>query len=475
MNVTYAVRLIDATTDVIYTISADVLRLKWSLGFARAYDSLGTAQGGQITLRNQSGDYTPEISALPLTRGTGITIDADGTRLYTGFITQVETATGSLSRAEAVIHFADALAELERLSVRLPVQVDVSADAVCANVLDTPPLDRLTRGLDAGMSRLSYVGDTWGDGITARQAITEVVSAERGRFFVDREGVLRLYNRHRELNPPTVSATFDDSAEALHYAYSGELVTGVQARLRGRDLGAVESTLWTLRSTQALRPGVMRLIVRFRDASGQAIGATDVITPVATVDYNATTAPDGGTDATSSVSITVQKLEGGSAKLRIESTHSDVIYLQAGARLRGTPLIPAESMLVEAVDDLSAQAHGADTLTLNLPALDSLADAEQIAQFELSRRGTVQGVVDGLTLSNRTRLTEALTLTLFDVVRVVDARNGHDADYRIIGEAHEVTQGGARHLTTWTLEPVSALAYWVLDVSALGVDTRLGY
>ena len=76
-----------------------------------------------------------------------------------------------------------------------------------------------------------------------------------------------------------------------------------------------------------------------------------------------------------------------------------------------------------------------------------------------------------LTLGQRTRYADALALTLFDRVRVIDAQTGHDRTYNIVAEAHIVTAGGARHSVVWTLEPAPAAAYWTVGVSPLGTAT----
>jgi hypothetical protein len=50
-----------------------------------------------------------------------------------------------------------------------------------------------------------------------------------------------------------------------------------------------------------------------------------------------------------------------------------------------------------------------------------------------------------------------------------------DARWRVLGEAHHLAAGGARHLVTYTLEPALERAYWEIGVAALDSATRLAY
>ncbi|HEX2618891.1 MAG TPA: hypothetical protein VHL11_02060, partial [Phototrophicaceae bacterium] len=222
--------------------------------------------------------------------------------------------------------------------------------------------------------------------------------------------------------------------------------------------------------------GEREMMGRFYDASGQRIGALEIIDPVPYVDYTANTDRFGyGFDATADLDVTAELVSGGAVKLTLHNNASETIYLLAGARVRGTPVYPGDSVLVER-KNLTAQAeNGTRALTLSLPALDAVEDAYQLANFELSRRLTPRGEALTLTLDERTRLEDALALTLFDRVQIVETQTDHDAEYWIVAEAHEVKRGGYQHRVTWTLEPVPPLDYWILETSAFDDETRLAY
>ena len=70
---------------------------------------------------------------------------------------------------------------------------------------------------------------------------------------------------------------------------------------------------------------------------------------------------------------------------------------------------------------------------------------------------------------------DALALVPGDRIRVCDTRSGHDAGYHIIGEAHMVDEGGARHRIRLFLEPAPLTRFWEISVCALDSETALAY
>jgi hypothetical protein len=233
-----------------------------------------------------------------------------------------------------------------------------------------------------------------------------------------------------------------------------------------------------LNTPQLLRPNIPREIVAvFRDGGGRRIGALSVIPPAAYTDFTANTQSDGsGYDQTMWVSMTILETSAGAVKLRLLNQSVVNVVLQAGAKVRGKPIYPGDSALVEAKDAAAQLQYGIQTLNLTLPALDDIDEAAQLADYELARRVTPRGLVQTLTLDERNRFDYALRLTLFDRIRIIETQTDHSGDYVIIGEEHQVYDGGLRHCVTWTLESVPSAGYWVLNQTALGGGmARMGY
>jgi hypothetical protein len=117
--------------------------------------------------------------------------------------------------------------------------------------------------------------------------------------------------------------------------------------------------------------------------------------------------------------------------------------------------------------------HGLSALSLELPTLDSVEAADQLARFEVVRRKDARGIIRSIQVS--APLIQVLARTLFDRITVQETQTDHDADYFIIAEEHEVDLGGARHRVTWLLESASASAFWVVGTSHLDQTTLPAY
>ncbi len=495
---------IDFDSDGAFTdISADVLALDWRLGLAAPYESAAAPSAARITVRSPAGAYSPERT--PLYPGTPVRIQsADGAAVrthFTGLVRSVEPQPGDQGARTAVIHARGLEFDLDECRIRLPPLVNTRADAVIAAALDAAPLRRpvlkgrwlvgraghselgtntrlpglaLPRSLETGKTALAYVGDTWGDGIPAGEAVRQAAEAERGRFFISRQGTAVFYNRHHLLKDRTPQAVFADDMDGLAYSYGAGLVSRVRVRFSPRVVGAAESELWALGEPHRLPPGFSRIIARFVESDGRPMGALEVLPPARGVDFSASSAADGsGANLSDQVTVMLRAAGFSAAELDIHNRAVGPVYLWA--RLRGTPLYQGDPLVVERVNLYGQAVYGLESLDFNLPALDSAAQADQLARYELARRNLPRGVAASLTLSSPAHRPHILARTLFDRITIREAQTGQDADYFIVAEAHRVGLGGARHEVTWTLESAEANAFWLLGVSRLGRDTVVAY
>ena len=496
-------------TDSGEDITADVLRLEWRLGLEAPYESIAAPIAARITVRSPSQAYSPEYTANDLSPGRPIRIQSnDGTTArthFTGFISRVEPMAGSQGERLAVIHAAGPESELAQNIVRLPPQVNKRADEIIFALLgqlflrqphlkgyfligltnhaeldtNTRLAENYPRSIDAGRSTFAYAADTWLSGIPALDALRQLAESERGRFFVDRAGKLVFYNRHHALAKVTADATFADNMEGLDYVYGADVINRIGVSILPRSIGAPGTTLWTLAAPQKINPGeagTCQIIIHYRDADARPLGALSAITPAPFFDYLANTLADGtGQDRTAQIAVTLSEFSASAAVLTLRNLGTDIAYLQAGARLRGTPIIQGDPITLQQTDWASVSLHGLNTLTLNLPALGSLEDADQLARFELTRRKDSRGQVRRIQVSSANLLTQVLARTLFDRITVTETQTDHSAGYFIIAEEHTVDLGSARHEVSWLLESAAANAFWIVSTSHLDQDTYLAY
>lgn len=489
--------------------AADVLHVEWRLGMAAPYDSLAAPATARITLRNPARAYSPEYTSDDLQTGKVVRILSDDglvTRThFTGFINRVEPQTGDHGERLSVIDVIGAEAVLGQQRIRLPPQVNTTADVVIAAVLDATLLrytplaaqwlfntpnhaelgintyiaGAVPRALEIGRSTFAYTADTWGLGITALEAIRQMTESERGRFYTDRYGQLVFLNRHHTLVTNTSMAAFSDDMDALEYSYGGEVANRVEVSLLPRSIGTPNSIVWRLASSQLIHPGesaTHTIIAPFRDTLNRSIGALSLITPTPTIDYQGNAqANGGGTNMTGLLNVVVMEFSASAAVLEISNRGSVPIYLLAGAQLRGTPLLGGDPALVVRSDYASANIYGLRVFSLNTPALSTIDEAAHLAGYELARRNKPRGILRSISLSGANHIEQILNRSLFDRITVHETQTNHTADYFIIAEEHTVDLGGTRHRTRWLLEPAAANTFWTLNTSTLDQTAILAY
>ncbi|MCA0457858.1 MAG: hypothetical protein LCI00_28085 [Chloroflexi bacterium] len=489
--------------------AADVIHMEWRLGMAAPYDSLAAPATARITLRNPTRAYSPEYTADDLQPGKVVCIQSDdGLTIrthFTGFIDRVEPQTGDHGERLSVIYAVGAEAVLGQQRIRLPPQVNATADTVIAAVLDacllryTPLASHwlfdvpnhaelgintyiagaVPRALESGRSTFAYTADTWDMGIPAATAVRQMAESERGRFYTDRYGQFIFLNRHHTLLTNTSLAAFSDDMDGLEYNYGGEVANQVEVTLLPRSIGTPATVLWRLDNPQLIHPGetgTRRVVAPFRDTVGRPVGALSLVTPTANIDFQGNALANGtGANRTALLNVVVMELTASAAVLEIRNTGSLPVYLLAGAQLRGTPLLTGDPALVVQSDYASINTYGLRALSLNTPSLSTIEEAAELAGYELARRHTPRGILTSISLSSTAHLDQILDRSLFDRITVHDTQTNHTADYFIIAEEHTVDLGGTRHRNRWRLEPAAANAFWILDTSKLDQTAVLAY
>ena len=487
-------------------LSQDVLAIHWRRGMQAPHDSVAQPGQATITLRNPDGRYSPERNALPPGRLLQLRSD-DGRRRrlhFTGHVSHVEPAPGSLGARRCILHATDAAAQLAGHHVRLPVLTEVRADEIIARCLDATPLRRsrlrnvwllartqhselgrntrlagltIRRTLQRDPDLLTQVGDTWSTGIPALAAIEELCDATRGRFYIDHEGRACYLNRRHLLRNVTLQARFRDDMQGLDYRWGAGRVSQVEVLLTPRRRGRPDTVLWTLTQPLAIEPGaagLQTLLLRFRDETGRPCAALELIEPQAGRDWSANSRPDGrGQDLGAQLSVLLRETGISAALLELRNRGAATAWLPAGAQLRGTPLHIGDPLLVAQHSLASENLYGPAALRLDLPALTSPARARSLARFELARRHAPRGVLRRIRFSSGKSVARALARRLFDRIRVEEQQSGHRSDYFIIGEHYELAAGGEQRLA-WRLEPAGK-PFWSLGRQRLNRDALLAW
>ncbi|MGB1285378.1 MAG: hypothetical protein ACPG7F_02495 [Aggregatilineales bacterium] len=491
-------------TDLTDLISNGVLALRWRIGMDNPDDHMAGIARAKITLYSPSGAYSPEINALLPGKRLRIQSD-DGTITrthFTGYITEIRPAPGDRGGNTAQIIAEDVSHWFSENQVRLPFQTESRADESIQTILeqltlrqpilqnfviiglaDNAELDRdklfgaaLDSTLETGISIFECVGDTWTDGIPADRAIETLARSEQGYFFINRSGAAIFYNRHHTLSDAAPAATFSDDMRDLQYSYGNTIVNQVQVRITPCSIGAAGTTLWQLDTFQAITPGTIRQFrCQYQDENDNPVGAIQVDVLQPGIHYTANSRGDNtGNDEIANLRLRVLKTDISATTLEIENTSNRPIYL-TDLVLTGTPIHRGDSLLLTHSDPTSMTLYGVNRLLLDLPALTSLDDADNLARYTVTRRKNPRGTVHSLSTDARQHPTETLSLTLFDRIALTESQTGHSDTYHIVTEQHDVTKGGRQHRVTWQLQPTDTGRFVIIGTSKPDGTAALAY
>lgn len=481
-------------------IAARTLELKWRLGMSGAYESMADYGRAQITLLNRDGGFSPERQRLEIgTRLRIQSVDDSRTRThFVGFISQIQVGAGVWSDQRAVIHLHDVQLWLDENSVQLAPLADVTADEAIAVLLngavvrraiiagfcliDVPgynlinsvrvfPTQNLSRRLAAGKTRFAHVGDWWREDTSIRRAIGELAASERGRFFVDRDGVAVFLNRHHTLVTRTLAASFTDDMNGIEYSYGHEHVNRLLLKMTPREIGQGRSLLWQLGQPLRIAQDTGLLLnLPLLDERGQPLGLLELEELQVSFHWRA---DGGGPPANAGVAAEVTLVGFTSIQVQLSNSNSRAVYLTA-LKVIGLPLYRRDPLEILMSDGTAMHLYGLQQLALDLPALSDIETAQAFATYELQRRKHPAGVIQQLRLEAREHRPAALELTLFNRIRISELQTGHrDREYFIVSEAHHVRVGGAEHEVTYLLEPADLTQFVIINHSSVNAMDEL--
>ncbi len=449
----------------------------WSLGMKQPWQRLADEAETTWTVLNGDGRFSPENGSSPYA-GSLVprrlmrvqSVYQGGTTVHwQGYLNTVRPVPGEYGRRLATLEGLGPKQFLQGTEVFLDLLEDVTADTAIDDILDQVDTG-FARSLEAGRTRLAYVGDTWADGIDAYRAIESLVKAEQGALFMARSGTTVFWNRHHLLKTRAVGGTVAGWL-AMDYRYGEDMVNRVGVQVRPRKISSTATeTLWTLDEPVTIQPGKSRTWrCRYADDSGAEIAGRDVVQPstgAGTLVYTGGVATVSAFDA-----------QARSAELTLSNSSSYAVTVTTLV-IQGKKLTSWNTQTVFEEDAASLAAYGKRELIIDAELLDSEAQGRTVAKYALGRRGVLAGIIPRLTMTRRTAALEALMLgmTLGDRIRVSDSKTGHDGEHFILGEEHRLIDGSLRQYeVTWTLEPADARQYFIIGTSKVGGDDRVGY
>jgi hypothetical protein len=512
-------------TTAIDDITDYVMSAKWVLGLQKPYQEVAQEMTLGLILRNSDRRFSPENKASPLAGKVRPQVPArvvsdDGVTervMWTGWVQTLKPTVGKHGERTMKILCAGAVEFYTATETKIELQENKRTDEIIAQLVAEvvyPPkmagmfilgvpghteLDETTRlgeaggasNLETGQLTLGYAADNWvrqggytnqaNTGYDVYRGIRDIVAAERGRFFFDREGAAVFWNRHHtQLATEPVKAMLDDTMQGMDYVYAGadylknEIVVIAHPRTISES---DQEVLWELgsgvirvKAAEGDNPAEAREIyAAYKDENDTRVGAKDVT--VTDIEYE-----DG---CTGPVTVEIDERANG-ALLKLTNTGTKDALVKK-LIVRGRKIVDRGRLEATANDGISQGRYGRRTLRLNLSSLDNLDDAQYIADYELTRRSTPRGMATSVVLKSHAfnggnQHAAQLDVTVGDRVTITETQTGHSDTYIVIGESHQLE--GPLYTMQWYLEPQPVVTPGLVGVAGrneLGVSMIVGF
>jgi hypothetical protein len=208
----------------------------------------------------------------------------------------------------------------------------------------------------------------------------------------------------------------------------------------------------------------------------QRCGGTDMVTPVATTDYQMFANADGtGTDLTASLSVTASL--GGNGVSWVLTNNAAVTGYVTKLQCRGRGIYDKAATVVRVEDTASVTTYGERPIRIDMPYQDDETAAAAFGNLVLnmySRSGSIPQRIGFLANVSDQRMTDALAVDVGSQIELSEGVSAMAAMCCVAGCRYRFERGALR--VEWLLSPADTAEYWVLGTSDdLGVNTILGY
>lgn len=460
-------------------------------------DNVAPSGRGSFTLNNSAENSQHKIglySRYHANRLSGWDVDircritlvdpATGTprRRCFGRIDAIDPSPGKHKDRRVRVTVVDWLDEAANWSLvpEIGQQINRTWTQVLTAIIGLMPRQPLAVSLDDGVEAYPIALDTSSSsGQPALAEFKKLADSERGFIYQKADGTVRAEGRHaRLLNTTSLwTLTEDDILDLSLPSTREEIIDTFDVTIHPRQpINPLPTDIvYSQANVIEIGPGENQLLLgSYRDeVTGDAIGAIDVQTPVATspyFDYTANSNRDGtGTDITADFSVV---LSAGPAGISATVTNGNA----------ATGYLTSFSLRGRAVKDKALQTlratsgAGKHVVPLDMPYQGNSDVGQGAADYYLAKYDTAYAQARRVGVIGKTSalLTQLLARDISDRITISETVTGVANDYFINAIEIKVLKTGLV-MGTYTLapaqDPFSGL-YWVPDISTLGTDTR---
>jgi hypothetical protein len=298
--------------------------------------------------------------------------------------------------------------------------------------------------LDDALDTYPYAFDELGGGQKAAAVLAAIARSGNMSIWVDGTGTLRSMNRLTRWVAEPVVAFLADSLHGITVTSDTDRsFNRFRVTIHPKTVGAASIVLFADESPRVVYQGqTIEFWVNYRDPTDvrKLIGATAVLTPVVSTDYDGRPLPDGtGSDLSAYLTVTVDKYAS-TAFVHITNGAAQDVWLVNGAgqplfQIRGTPIYDDGERRCEAFWE---ESYGESPIDLDMPYQSAQTTGQGFADYFLANYREPVPLIELEAVANGSDelMASLIVRTVGEYITVVEAVTGTFNDVLIQSVRH---------------------------------------
>jgi len=355
-----------------------------------------------------------------------------------------------------------------------------SGDLIFDASTDVP----LIADIESGYTEMEYVGDIIrhdNKGLikqSAQMFLSDLCISEAfGRFYYQpRDAKFHFHNRYHD-RLQTSQRTFVSDEYIYASAISTAVYNEVRLNYTPRNLGTAGGVIFASDGVPfPLKAGIKRTIrVRYHDPDNENadVAAIDIIPIVQGTDVIGL--DEDNNDITPEVFRSAE-LNGTGGTIYLDNNTEDDINITK-IQVRGTPVTTYQEQIAEARNGDSMALYNWQALpAIHGAYITDASLAQGVCDFLIRRHKTPRRVFESVQFRlDDSNFNDVLAITIGDVVTIEESWSGHQTEYVVLGEYHQLDIAYSNYDVTWYLRSNDITPYFIVDISYIDSDDLIGY
>lgn len=430
-----------------------------------------------IALNNSNGKYSPSNSAsafysyLKPNKKIRLRATFSGTTypVFAGTIKQF-TVQPILGPRTVTLRAQDQIARLKDNNINIPLYTDTNPASLFTAIMSE--CNVASFGTDTFYDDIPFA---WFQNRQANSAIQEIL--ESGYYWAANGPCEQLFFHNRYFNVlGTVTASFDNTGFGLTYALDDRNIANISHVVaQPRIISTNVRTVAYLEPSAITVPASSHVNFWLNyfdpDNKQENTPATDLITPVVSLDYRLNTASgDSGTDLTLTASLDISFF-GATAICSLFNGSDSTAYVTT-FNVRGKPIQRIPTFTTYSSVNSSITEYGERDITLTSNLIKNKNFAQDYAEFLTAE---FHDPKPDMTISHKNIFPEQLSIDLGNLIHIRENNTGVNNKFTVLGISHVINlKNGIEHVTNYTIDLWKDYDWFILDTSQLD-NQRLAF